>query len=94
MNRYLLLRDNQEKGPYSLDELKSMQVNPDDLVWIEGKSTIWTHLKDVRELESLWPGESRGYSEKEPTGEKEAYQPTAYPGSMPFPFDAPSLNDS
>ncbi len=72
-----------------------MQVSPDDLVWIEGKSTIWTHLKDVQELESLWTGEGRSYAANKRTGEEPGYQNTGYSANIPFRFDAtPSLNDS
>lgn len=38
MANYLLLRDNREKGPYSLNELLELGLKPYDLVWIEGKA--------------------------------------------------------
>src|SRR5579859_6709713 len=34
---YLLLRDNKQTGPYSLDELKAKGLKAYDLVWVEGR---------------------------------------------------------
>ena len=81
MNRYLLLRDDQEKGPFSLDELRSMQVSPDDLVWVEGKSTIWSHAKDVPGLSFLW--EKNAGSER---FSENTYSPTAFSGAASYGF--------
>ena len=50
MSNYLLLRNNLQTGPYSLEELKTRGLQPTDLVWIQGKSDGWTHATDIEEL--------------------------------------------
>lgn len=52
MKKYLLLRDNQESGPFSFDELASMNLKPLDLVWIENESTSWQYASEMEELKS------------------------------------------
>lgn len=47
---YLLLRNNQQSGPYSLDELIRLGIKPDDLLWIEGKSVGWFYPSEIEEL--------------------------------------------
>ena len=44
---YLLLRDNVESGPYTIQELLQKQLKPTDMFWIEGKSTAWTYLAEL-----------------------------------------------
>lgn len=44
---YLLLRNNQESGPFTIGELLQQQLRPSDMVWIEGKSTAWTYLSEL-----------------------------------------------
>ena len=55
MNSYLLLRDNKEKGPYTLDQLLQIGFKPYDLVWIQGKSAAWRYPGEVEELKSYAP---------------------------------------
>ncbi len=52
---YLLLRDNKQSGPYSLDELKAMGLKAYDLVWVDGKSAAWRYPCEVAELSSFAP---------------------------------------
>jgi hypothetical protein len=50
---YLLLRNNQQTGPYSLEELSQLQLKNTDLIWIEGKSAGWYYpyeLEDVKPI--------------------------------------------
>ncbi|MGZ5286816.1 MAG: hypothetical protein ACXWB9_06515 [Flavisolibacter sp.] len=44
---YLLLRNNVESGPYTLNELLTQQLRPTDMLWIQGKSTAWTYLSEM-----------------------------------------------
>jgi hypothetical protein len=44
---YLLLRNNQQSGPFTIDELLQQQLKPSDMIWIEGKSTAWTYLSEL-----------------------------------------------
>ena len=55
MASYLLLRDNKQKGPYSVADLISLGLKPYDLVWIEGKSAAWRYPSEIEELKSYAP---------------------------------------
>lgn len=55
MNKYLLLRDNKESGPYSVPELVEIGIKPYDLVWLEGRSAAWRYPSEVDELKAYAP---------------------------------------
>jgi hypothetical protein len=44
---YLLLRNNQQTGPFTIGELLQQQLKSSDMIWIEGKSTAWTYLSEL-----------------------------------------------
>jgi hypothetical protein len=44
---YLLLRNNQQTGPFTIGELLQQQLKPSDMIWVEGKSTAWTYLSEL-----------------------------------------------
>ncbi len=52
---YLLLRNNKQSGPYSLEQLKSMGLKAYDLVWVEGKSAAWRYPCEIAELSAFAP---------------------------------------
>jgi hypothetical protein len=52
---YLLLRNNKQTGPYSLEEIKTMGLKAYDLVWIEGKSAAWRYPCEIDELSAFAP---------------------------------------
>lgn len=49
---YRLLRNNQELGPYSLEELLQHTPKPTDLVWVEGKSASWAYPYEIDSLKA------------------------------------------
>lgn len=53
MMTYILLRNNRESGPYSLEGLREAGLGPNDLVWVEGQSVYWLHPNEIRELKEL-----------------------------------------
>ncbi|MFI5123840.1 MAG: DUF4339 domain-containing protein [Chitinophagales bacterium] len=55
MSTYLLLRNNKQTGPFTLDELKKMSLKAYDLVWVEGKSAAWRYPGEIAELTSFAP---------------------------------------
>lgn len=55
MNKYLLLRDNKQTGPYSAAELADKGLKPYDLVWLEGKSAAWRYPSEMEELKPFAP---------------------------------------
>src|SRR5436189_2911075 len=55
MATYLLLRDNKESGPFSMDDLLNVGLKPYDLVWVQGKSAAWRYPSEVEELKPYAP---------------------------------------
>lgn len=47
---YLLLRNNLQSGPYTIDELRQQKLQPGDLIWKEGESTAWCYPSELEEL--------------------------------------------
>src|SRR5438309_3552480 len=73
---YRILRDNKEKGPFTLQELLELNLKSFDLIWIEGRSAGWRYPS---EIESLKP-----YLETNTTIKQEAIidkTPTSHPAS-------------
>lgn len=44
---YLLLRNNVQTGPFTIDELLQQQLKPSDMLWIEGKSNAWAYISEM-----------------------------------------------
>jgi hypothetical protein len=72
---YLLLRNNKQSGPYSLEEIAQQQLKPLDLVWIEGRSAAWKYASEIAELSPFLPEGSRSGSSNDQHGAHEAYLP-------------------
>src|SRR6187455_659441 len=52
MNKYLLLRDNKQSGPYTVPEIIEKGIKPYDLVWLDGKSLAWRYPSEIEELKA------------------------------------------
>ena len=55
MSSYLLLRNNNESGPFSMEEIRAMSLKAYDLIWIVGKSAAWRYPGEIAELKSFAP---------------------------------------
>ena len=55
MSSYLLLRNNKESGPFTIEEIKGMSLKPYDLFWVVGKSAAWRYPGEINELKSFAP---------------------------------------
>ncbi len=55
MTTYLLLRNNKESGPYTLETLIHLGLKAYDLVWVEGKSAAWRYPGEIAELKAYAP---------------------------------------
>jgi len=53
MGNYLLLRDNQQIGPFTYEQLKELRLEPTDLVWVTGRSDGWANATEVEEIRQL-----------------------------------------
>jgi len=49
---YLLLRNNKETGPFSLEVLLQQDLKPHDLIWVEGQSVGWSNPSEIATLKS------------------------------------------
>lgn len=47
MKSYILLRNNKESGPYTLNELNARSIYSKDLIWIEGESSSWQSASEI-----------------------------------------------
>ena len=52
MKCYLMLRNNKESGPFSLEEIRGIGLKPNDLIWVEGRSTVWCYPYELQELQA------------------------------------------
>ncbi|WP_276502110.1 hypothetical protein [Terrimonas pollutisoli] len=55
MASYLLLRDNKESGPFSVEDLRKAGLKPYDLIWVEGRSAAWRYPCEIEELKPFAP---------------------------------------
>lgn len=63
---YLLLRNNQQTGPYNLEELLQLQLKPFDLVWVDGRSAAWRYPGEIDALKPYVPGVPQAETPFEP----------------------------
>ncbi|RYZ51689.1 MAG: DUF4339 domain-containing protein [Chitinophagaceae bacterium] len=47
---YVLLRNEQQTGPYSLEEIIQFDLKPYDLIWIQGRSAGWYYPQEIAAL--------------------------------------------
>jgi hypothetical protein len=55
-NTYILLRNNSESTPLSLEDLKRIGLLPTDLLWVECQSVCWQRPQEIPELKQLLAG--------------------------------------
>src|SRR5205809_3119014 len=55
MQKFLLLRNNKQTGPYSVEELEQMGLKAYDLIWVNGKSAAGRYPGEIDELKSFAP---------------------------------------
>jgi hypothetical protein len=83
---YLLLRNNKQSGPHSLDEMRSLGLKAYDLVWVDGKSAAWRYPCEVEELKAFSPVvEEQPFDRfyKKPSPAKSAVTTTSEPPAAP-----------
>jgi hypothetical protein len=52
MEKYYIVTDNEQKGPYSIEELQELNISLSTLVWNEGMEN-WVEAKNVPELRNI-----------------------------------------
>ncbi len=75
---YLLLRNNQQTGPYSLGELLQQGLKPTDLIWVEGESCGWSFPS---EIDVLKPAQQDSAAENKAPENSASFMSTPVPAS-------------
>jgi hypothetical protein len=52
---YRLLRNNEEQGPFTAEELIQKKLKPYDLIWIDGRSACWKYPGEMAEFKMYVP---------------------------------------
>lgn len=82
---YYFASGNEQRGPYSLQELASLGLRPDTLVWCEGMAN-WQRADSVPELVALIPVADSAPSPAPPeVGTPQPAPPAQTPGLQPLP---------
>jgi len=55
MSSYLLLRNNKESGPFTIEEIQGISLKAYDLIWVVGKSAAWRYPGEIPDLKSFAP---------------------------------------
>lgn len=55
MKTYLLLRNNEQTGPYTATCLLQMDLREFDLIWVEGESITWKYPSEMAEFRKAAP---------------------------------------
>ena len=77
MNKvYLLLRNNNIMGPFSIDELLQQHLKSTDLIWIEGRSVAWCFPSQIRELNNDFQKILSSIDNQQTSADKPSGQPT------------------
>jgi hypothetical protein len=88
---YLLLRNNKQSGPHSLEELLKLELKPADLIWVDGRSTGWSYPYEIAALKPYVPAppekartqENTSHDDASQTAENLAYMPAGKPVPTP-----------
>ncbi len=79
---YLLLRNNQQTGPHSFEELLELHLKPYDLIWVEGKSLGWRYPTEIETLKPFFATEDPTQRE-EPTSKPIESTPPPIGSNLP-----------
>lgn len=76
---YFIIINNQQTGPYTLEELFDRHITSDTLVWTEGM-TNWTPAWQIEELHDILKGiDPRTASPQQASGQQQTQKPTPPP---------------
>jgi hypothetical protein len=93
---YLLLRNNHQSGPFTLDELMQHELKVTDLVWEEGKSGGWSYPFEIESLKpfiklSVPENENPGPTLKAGLASEQTRSKEVLPFDMDAPFASPTV---
>ncbi|MDX9881142.1 MAG: DUF4339 domain-containing protein [Prolixibacteraceae bacterium] len=70
MRKYFIVENNQQAGPFSIDELRVKEVGPSTLAWFEGLPN-WQQAATINELNELFVSPPPLYHEGVPSFRRE-----------------------
>ncbi len=93
--QYYIIQNGLQKGPYSLEELRMLNVTPETEVWTEGL-TNWTKARNVASLAPLFAGMGGSQTNYGPQGYQQAgTQPPGYqPGYQQSGYQQPGFQQA
>lgn len=77
--KYWVILNNQQSGPYDLNQMAQLPIQPDTMVYAEGAAD-WTRASNVPELVSMFTSRTQGPAQAGPY-----YAPGMYQGMPPCP---------
>lgn len=97
MATYYIVENNQQAGPFTLDQLAAKGITPETNVWTDGMSN-WTPASQVSELQSLFAPQPAPQPQYAPQLEPEpqpdyssSYSSPEEQGPMPKDWKIPSI---
>lgn len=97
MATYYIVENNQQAGPFTLDQLAAKGITPETNVWTDGMSN-WTPASQVSELQSLFAPQPAPQPQYAPQPEPEpqpdyssSYSSPEEQGPMPKDWKIPSI---
>ena len=92
MKQYYIIRNDQQAGPYTIEELSRLALTPETIVWTEGMAD-WAPAREVSELqELLTPSAPTPPSYSAPTYGAPQYNNAPQYNSTPQYGSAPQYN--
>lgn len=88
---YLLLRNNHQSGPFSVDELLQHDLTPSDLVWEEGRSAGWSFPYEIASLKPFLHLEAPPSPSEKGTKQQKTSPQEFSPADLDAPFASKSV---
>ncbi|MCU7551940.1 DUF4339 domain-containing protein [Chitinophagaceae bacterium LB-8] len=88
---YLLLRDNHQSGPFSLEELLQHELKTTDLVWEEGRSAGWSFPYEIASLKPFLHLEAPPVQKEKEVKRDDAPHQEILASDMDAPFASKSV---
>lgn len=80
---YLLLRNNQQSGPFNIEELAGMSLQAKDLIWIIGQSAGWRYPEEIDDLRGLMWDKNAAQASSIPVATPKQEMPSAPAHAVP-----------
>jgi hypothetical protein len=74
---YILLRNNKQTGPHSLEALLQHSLQPHDLIWVEGQSAGWRYPSEINALKPFVTGENPAATTAHPNSQTAEEKPAS-----------------